>query len=605
MRRSFDQPTSSSVSRSANTEAREQTQQPSVRTRQPQHEASSVSRGVGELKRQQSISARRRSIQQPYLIPPDQSSEPRPPSPRHRSPTYLQGKNPYGQILDKVEHPYREPTIAGPPSQSDASVESRPRTSGSFQFKIRPPPDEPKRTITAPDPQPLPLPPRGTTNPLSVQAARSFFETKAFQNKSAPLLPPSGAAAIAAGATIKKQLQSQHPLTPPCLQFQDEGARPTCLPSPTNGRVRGRKDSDPTLSLPSVEVTMQAKPPQRVNTISRCKEKSSAPNGVVNRTTAFQESFIADYQQSESNTTSGDQEAIGRQSRTNDLELTPRNSKLLVHGEYAIDDRSKLRGDSTESLITVEKPRWSDRIRVSGEIVRHHSLNKSTSAAEPEEAAESDDLKSVQKSRCTKTGRNVRRAFNEDTESASRRFRCREPQSAPLTSDDTANTFSRGLSSKLSIADLHRNHNQETCLENSGETTDVHKRVEGITAKCFSHDGSSSRPSSRCNSLSNLASAANVGVENGYHNMQVPDHVDCRAAYGRRKTQDFGFPGARLKPHGNSRTYKPLQDPGNWLKRACGHFSYADKGETREDASKKICRQCSTKETLSEPEPGK
>lgn len=39
----------------------------------------------------------------------------------------------------------------------------------------------------------------------------------------------------------------------------------------------------------------------------------------------------------------------------------------------------------------------------------------------------------------------------------------------------------------------------------------------------------------------------------------MPDHIDWRAAYGRRKTQDFGFPGARIKPHRANWNQRPLQ----------------------------------------------
>lgn len=81
--------------------------------------------------------------------------------------------------------------------------------------------------------------------------------------------------------------------------------------------------------------------------------------------------------------------------------------------------------------------------------------------------------------------------------------------------------------------------------------------------------------------------------------------MDWRGAYGRRKTKDFGYPGARIKPRGTCRAYKPLQDPNNWTKRACGHFSYMACAEIREEASKKLCRQCSTKSSLLGSQPDK
>ncbi len=72
----------------------------------------------------------------------------------------------------------------------------------------------------------------------------------------------------------------------------------------------------------------------------------------------------------------------------------------------------------------------------------------------------------------------------------------------------------------------------------------------------------------------------------------VPDDVDCRGAYGRRRTRDFGYPGARIKPAMTPYTYAPLQSPDKWAKRACGHFSYMDTNESRENVSQDLCRSC-------------
>lgn len=61
---------------------------------------------------------------------------------------------------------------------------------------------------------------------------------------------------------------------------------------------------------------------------------------------------------------------------------------------------------------------------------------------------------------------------------------------------------------------------------------------------------------------------ANVGVQEGYHDVEVPDHIDWRGAYGRRNTKDFGFPGARLKPRGTFGTYNPMPAPNATFRQA-------------------------------------
>ena len=74
--------------------------------------------------------------------------------------------------------------------------------------------------------------------------------------------------------------------------------------------------------------------------------------------------------------------------------------------------------------------------------------------------------------------------------------------------------------------------------------------------------------------------------------IEVPDHIDSREAFGRRQTRDFGFLGARINPGNTYRTHNPLQNSGKWIKRACGHFSYVAWSMPAENASRELCRHC-------------
>ncbi|KAJ4358558.1 uncharacterized protein N0V89_003142 [Didymosphaeria variabile] len=134
----------------------------------------------------------------------------------------------------------------------------------------------------------------------------------------------------------------------------------------------------------------------------------------------------------------------------------------------------------------------------------------------------------------------------------------------------------------------------ETYVHNFGEPQPTVEKLEDIAAKSLSHDGSSSGHSLTERTTTQAANpSAHVGVEEGYYSIEVPDHVDWRGGYGRRKTQDFGFPGARIKPGSTFMAYKkPLQDRNNWIKRACGHFSTISAIEPREEAARKPCSQC-------------
>lgn len=123
----FDQPTTNSASRPVNvTGPRESTHRPR-RVRRAQHEEATAPAVSIEPSQPQTIAARRRSQQQPVLPLPEAASDLQQLPPRPKTPVYLQGKNPYGQVLQSIDHPYREPEAAIPitPSQSTAGLKEK------------------------------------------------------------------------------------------------------------------------------------------------------------------------------------------------------------------------------------------------------------------------------------------------------------------------------------------------------------------------------------------------------------------------------------------------------------------------------------------------
>lgn len=230
MRRGYGQPTSSSISRSTGPSARE----PGQRTRQGRNDVQTQA---------DSVSARRDMSTQPYLTVPQQPADNSPASPGRKSPAYLDGKNPYGQILDSVDHSYRTPKVlGGAPSQIGATCESRPRTSGSFQFRTRPESKaEPRPEVTQPDPLPSPRPRQLPMKPASVKAAKDFFEAKVLQGQTGPVFPPRGAATANKGITAKKLTVGNQ------------------LPSPPYGHLQARIDQPDHVSRPSLHLDEQSK----------------------------------------------------------------------------------------------------------------------------------------------------------------------------------------------------------------------------------------------------------------------------------------------------------------------------------------------------------
>ena len=586
MRPGFDQPTSSSASRSSGTGAREHTQ----RTRQGRNDAPAQA---------DSISARRKSSNQPTLTLPQQTGDIQPTPSGRKSPAYLEGKNPYGQILDNVDHPYCRPKpTGGAPSQIGATFESRPRTSGSFHFKTRPEPKpEPEREVTAPDPSPPPVPPRTPAKPVSVRAAKDFFESKASQNRSAPPLPPRGAAAAAIGADAKTRNTEKDALSLPRRRSKDQAARPARIPSPTSRiAIRSEMDMEPSMPRPPPDTSSQLDPTQRTNPFTRHKSDGLTPSVVVRKATTPQDSSVYDVQSS----SDPPEMRSGRRKSTNIFETAPRDARPLGFERRAIDNSSKLDEASNAPLIAVEHAIRSDDRHTSDETVRRRSHHELVSAAESDEEARTDFSSFRSQTRRVEPGRNVRAAVEAHDGSTTKRLRRRQSRSAPLTDErSSAERPTKSRSRKSSATDRE----QFSDLSISDAPGTVFTRIADIASNSFSHDGSSSIPSmSRRSTTSGLVPQLETQNRSKDPNVAVPDHVDWRGAYGRRKTKDFGYPGARIKPRGTYRTYKPLQDPDNWTKRACGHFSYMATTESRDEATKKLCRQCATKTTPPEPQ---
>lgn len=233
MRRGYGQPTSSSTGPG--------TRDSGQRTRQGRNDVQTQS---------ESSPARRDMSTQSYLTITQQPADNLPLNPGRKSPAYLEGKNPYGQILDSVDHSYRIPKVlGGAPSQIGATSESRPRTSGSFQFKTRPEPKaEPRSEVTEPDPLPSPRPRQPAMKPASVKAAKDFFEAKASQGHTGSVFPPRGAATANMGMTAKKLTVGNQLPSPPCDHLQARTGQPEHVSRPN---LRLDEESKPNPEYPT------------------------------------------------------------------------------------------------------------------------------------------------------------------------------------------------------------------------------------------------------------------------------------------------------------------------------------------------------------------
>ncbi|KAF2856508.1 hypothetical protein T440DRAFT_549884 [Plenodomus tracheiphilus IPT5] len=579
MPRGFDQPTSSSASRTTDTGSREQPAQPSTtRTRQGRYEVSAPTQGAGEPKQPQS---QRRPTNPASLDISHHSGEPQTSGPTLKTPAYLQGKNPYGQVLANVEHPYREDKVAvgtavGPPYQMGANVQGRPRGSGAVRDVARSTPaePEPERTSVAPDSRPPLPPPRQPPKPASVQAAKNFFETKASQSRSAPPFPPASATIIAAGTKAKDPQSS--------VRFRYQPARPSSPVKPQGPR-KGVSYTALQSSNPLTK-TEQVDPAHSIDSANQLKSGKSLPEVVVRKATALTVGppFVDEHSEIEEGQT-------GPKSRRRSTNIFANAPHEVAHSSF----EQEYADDATTTDIKDHSYRPDSR-GSSEETVKRRSTRRSSSTTELEASDDPRVLEAPQEPRRSKTAHSSSKIHGERDSPSSRRLRRQSSRSAPLvdmaTMKDQEMRSARRRSSKSSATDTAASQ------LNTGRPSDVRRKIEAIAAKGLSHDGSGSLYSlSRQSTASGPIPTADVGVQDDYHDIEVPHHVDWRGAYGRRKTQDFGFPGARIKPRGTFRPYKPLQDPSSWVKRVCGHFSYMGKGEVPELAIKKRCRQCSVK----------
>jgi hypothetical protein len=548
---------------------------------------------------------------------------------RSKSPSYLMGKNPYGRILDNVEHPYgeRRTPAPGPPSQLGSNMGGRPRTSGSFRFITRPPPPPaPERKVSVdgpPTPPPL-SPARPPQKTYSVKDAKSFFETKASESRKIPL-PPAPSATIAKGASADSRITQQPSKAESFMRTtSDHEETRAAKETPT------RKVSNAALPVPRppTEAAERRQSTQRTNPSIRANADDVKPSVVVRTATQIDSSEkparrrnsprrsteVAERSNSES-PYAAETSASERRRSTNVSTQSPPRAQPLRGVQRSAVQRNRL-NDRSEAAFT--ESLYSEHPPASDETVRRYSTRKSTTA-EADKVSPSSDSKQTGKARRSETGNAVRRSTDQrdrgtaiaNQQRSSRQNAFPEPQpdgavsvtknrrqesrSAPTDQESDANEYvlrSRRRPTMSEPEDL--DVNVETRVHNFGEPLPTVEKLEDIPAKSLGHDGSSSHHSlTRRISTKAANSSGNVGVGEGYYSIEVPEHVDYRGGYGRRKTQDFGFPGARVKSRSTFRAYKaPLQNPTNWIKRACGHFSTISAIEPREEAAKMLCSRC-------------
>ncbi|KAJ4323400.1 delta subunit of the central stalk of mitochondrial F1F0 ATP synthase, atp16 [Neodidymelliopsis sp. IMI 364377] len=480
------------------------------------------------------------------------------------------------EVLESLQAALK--TTGGAPSQLGVNTASESRTPGSSeanpQLKPRP---EPEPKITTPDPLPLSFV-RQLAKPVSVQAAKDFFESKAAQGRSAPPLPPAQAAVIAKGAVTRQQVNRPQPPTSPLHQSKGEVTQPVPITEFTSHvNDESKPDEESILTRQSSEASTQLDSSWRVDRFSHPRTDSPTRANVRGAVKPQDSSTYKDDLLAPDNP-----EANAGQRQSNIVfETVSRDTN--AEGE-AVNKSSEIDNPPNVPLIAVDYTTDLDPSPDSNKSVREHPAHRSNSEAESHEGA-AERPTSYSQAQRPKLSRTVRETVEENHTTQGKRVRRRESRSASLRKEET-------LAERRARYEPRKSPAIGLGQPSKSDQGRLSNKTADDAAGTFGHDGSSSTTSSSGQSTA-LGANPNANIRTRYdHEIRIPDHVDWHGAYGRRKTQDFGFPGARIKPRGTYRTYRPLQDPSKWTKRACGHFSYLTTTEPRNKASEKLCHQC-------------
>jgi hypothetical protein len=461
--------------------------------------------------------------------PPPQLSVHTSPPQEPKLPAYLQGKNPYGRILNEVDDPSRKsrPAPTTRPSQLGiSSDESQLRTSRSLDSLKQPiiSPPQPKREASLGSSSTLP-PIRQPEKPVSVQTTRQFFESKATESQRSQPFSSSRGSAVYKGATSSPAPVSE-------TQASREGSK-NVLPVPQH------------TVQPLVSVQHDVVQLNRLDELPAATPAANNKSKVSNLLTSFEE--------------------ITTQRMTRNLLSTAKHDDTIAPIVFQ-------RTHKTEHPGTGESLRRTTTIR-------HYRQSTPQTQTVGRQFGQAPQI--------------VRRRSN----SPSIRTRRQLSQIRELDQHDGAIKSLLHSRRRSSISHPgYINDDFETFVDTFEEPIESLRKLKEIAAKSFGYDGSSSDYShdlSQRTPALNAVPDSNMRPGDGYYSIEVPDDVDYRVGYGRRKTKDFGYPGARNKPRATCRTNNvPLQNPNDCMKHACGHLSAISAIESNEEAVKKPCSQC-------------
>jgi hypothetical protein len=302
----------------------------------------------------------------------------------------------------------------------------------------------------------------------------------------------------------------------------------------TNPPAPERRDSDPTLPIPRSppQITTPSGPSQRTNPFSRPKVETSGPSVSVTKVTERSDAPVLE-------------------------------DSLTAPGPGGDDSDSAPATSTVVPLVIADMSRQSRLRQASEETVRSSTTHNPKSAAETEEVKLPADQDSTQNGPRSGSGGVVRSIVGEGEGTPGRNH---------LGQRQTQNAFLAGTAAQ---------HDSSQSNANS------------ISPAGFSCDCTSPKDEPPYSHTPERTPTPQGGSPDTDRDIEVPCDVDWHAAYGRRKTQDFGFPGAGIKSRATARCYRAPEALGGSVGHACGHFSQKGRATGCEYMSQQRCHRCS------------
>ena len=501
-------------------------------------------------------SKRQNAEPEPATIP--RSIEAQSPPCRPKTPLYLRLNHPTEDFVNQLGRADQKQNLPAQtaPSQSGSNARGRPRTSGGFVFVARPPPcpeqtasskhESPTNPASSPQ-QPTPSKEAVPTNQVPTQGksetkgtrSNSFLNKKSFFEHLKPSPNPGRNPTPNSKAIYNQPKEANHSLP---LLGAPAASQKHC-DRPTRQAVERPLSSGERASKPTLETS--AEPQKKTGgSVSQASDRLVLPGGQDAKHPVSQ-SIKERQQQLERSAKEKSQKS------SRDIKA-PKNEATTPCKPEGPDGGSGRRPQTIPESRSTTPGAQNEKKRKEQSLTKPPGANKTPNSTPSRKPSQMKGRNSEITEQTASSPPSFRRPLSESTatDAVFTSSQC-EPSNPPVQGP--------------------------TNLD--GGEIDIPMRSRGDF-----------RARRRWSRTSFPASEIGMGLKSAYH----PGLSDrgYGTPYGCDKPTNLELPGAYLRTCQPSRSIKPLRDPGNWVARACGHFSRRSLNESYDEAYKQLCVHC-------------